>query len=206
MATYTTGGLKVRLDPDALDEVIYPLKETGEIKNVLIDLDLWAMLPNGVSNLAALTVAEITGSGISVFVAAVCGYVVGGVLRGLVPYSSFIMWLFVMLGTGLTFFVPGSVATYHFAVEHGNATALAFAIVVVLNWCSVMDVLEAFVFPFNIVVSRQWAKYLGGNPMTWSERSFISLCGVYARRLGIELDWEAYDRAIRSSREKGHCD
>jgi hypothetical protein len=46
MPIYTPHGLKIRLDPDAVAEVVKPLASCHDMNAVLLDVELWESLPD----------------------------------------------------------------------------------------------------------------------------------------------------------------
>ncbi len=80
MPIFTPHGLKIRFDEQALEKVIKPLNMTRAFKDLLLNIELWELLPIAVGKVAAIITAFVTGNRLSTLVAGIIGFLIGGVL------------------------------------------------------------------------------------------------------------------------------
>jgi hypothetical protein len=174
-------GLRIRLDEHSLAPVLVPLEAAGELKNIMLDVELWSNMPDAVSNVLAVLAALYTRSWPTVVAAGVIGYVVGGAVRVLI-YSELLRVLLPMLfGGWIISSVSVVAAAFYLVPRGGTAAAVAAGIWVLVNTSGLTEVLEFLVLPINMLVNR-----MRKSPHTWVERLFLYLCAKRAQRIGID--------------------
>ena len=198
----TRSGLKIRFNEDAIKPVIWPLVVAAQYDDILMDIELWVNLPNAFSSAAAIAAAFATGSWLHVLVSWFLGLLVGGIVQE-VMYSEALKIIFPMFLGGWLVALPATVACDIYLVLHGDyLTALALALVVVGNWLHKTDwVFLLPLMPFRLWLMGIMERRLGVRKApTLTERLFVLLCNKRAQRMGIELQWELYDQAMRRAR------
>ena len=115
MPIYTPNGLKIRLDSEAVEEIIQPLAEHHDMNDVLLDVELWEDLPEEFTaisvSIAALFFASSVGP---LLITGLLAYIVGSFVRSLM-YSDLLRVFVNSLGAWL-----GDVPA---AVEFGRVAA-----------------------------------------------------------------------------------
>jgi len=200
---YTRNGLKVRFNEEAMKPVIWPLVEAGQYDDILMDIELWVNLPNAVSSVAAIAAAFVTGSWAHILVFWLLGMLVGGVVQEAI-YSEALKVIFPMFLGGWLIALPGTIACdIYLVLQGGYVTAVVLTLLVVGNWLHMTDCVFLLpLMPFQLwlmaLVERRTGVPVG---FTLTERVFVTLCERRAKKLGIELQWELYDQAMRDRRQ-----
>jgi len=96
MPIFTPHGLKIRFEEQTLNKVIAPLAESIDFNDLLIDIELWELLPVTMGSVAAIITAFLTRNWFSTLAAWILGLLVGGVIRE-ITYSDFLRRLFPLL-------------------------------------------------------------------------------------------------------------
>ena len=100
MALFTPHGLKIRYDEYALEKVIGPLKMATDFNDLLMDIELWELLPFAMAEVAAIITAFLTSDWFFTLVAWIIGLLMGGILRE-ITYSDSLRRIFpLFLGSG----------------------------------------------------------------------------------------------------------
>lgn len=188
MPLFTPHGLKIRFDEESLERVIAPLKRVTGFHDMLLDIELWEILPIAIGKVFAIITAFLTGNWFHTLVAGIIGLLVGGVLRE-ITYSDLLRRLFPLsLGSGpVTIVVAISCGIYlGLRSEYLTIVVLgAFFFPITQTEAIITSIVLA---PLIYLMGRNFLKSMGV-PLTHVERAFISLCNNRDRKLGIELDW-----------------
>ena len=200
MPIYTPNGLKIRLDSEAVEEIIQPLAEHHDMNDVLLDVELWEDLPEGFTaisvSIAALFFASSVGP---LLITGLLAYIVGSFVRSLM-YSDLLRVFVNSLGAWLPTLVHTVAISVYLAwqANYFLAATLVFFNVIVVH----SGLLEFLLIPFSpLRVSIRRA--LGHLP-THQEEIFMTICGRRAAKYGVELDWTAYAAVLRTIRAGGH--
>jgi len=186
MSFMTPSGLKVRLDANALEKVIYPLIQHDKMDKVLRELETWYNLPAAlgttVAAIAALTMPSSPWYGI--ILAAIVGYSIGEAIVAL-KYMNFLRW-----------FIPSRLLVLAVTIMMAFYEGFSVNIYVLLGVlaCSWLGLFNFITMPFNLMLSQLRRKhsniYIGD-----VERNFVAICNKHAKDIGCELDWNLYKRA-----------
>lgn len=197
MAIYTKHGLKIRLDENAIESVISPLKESGQLEDLLMDIELWMDLPNAISNVTAILTAFLTGSWVFTLLFGILGYFVGAIIHE-VTYSEILKRIFPLFLGSWIISILATIGCGIYLTTQGNyVTIVILALLVFGNWLHYTDFLLIFLAPFRILVMKSSQKRLGvRHAYTLAERLFIFLCNKRAQKIGVELNWKAYDKSM----------
>lgn len=188
MAIYTRNGLKIRLDPDRLENVLAPANGKIDIEDVYLDVELWANFPNAVSSITAMTTALFTQSWILTLLGAILGYLAANILQQF-TYSRLLKVVFPQFLGSWIISVPISIAVAYYLYRNGNTavgiTQLAF---VAANWWGITDFFLFVFMPIRVI-----AKKLVGIQIGDIELGFMRILNSKARDIDVELEWELYD-------------
>ena len=187
MPLYTPHGLKIRLDPDAVAEIVQPLASCHDINDILLDVELWEGLPEGLTTLSASAIALLTGSVGFTLAAGFASYVVGSFIRGF-TYSDFLRRIIpLFLGAWpITLLQTVGVAVY-LIVQGSYATAVVLCILNAVTYFGAMDIIDLLLIPIRVPLRR----ILQLAP-THQEGVFIAICNRRAASHSLTLDWEKY--------------
>jgi hypothetical protein len=185
MSLFTPHGLKIRYDEYALEKVIEPLKKSTDFNDLLMDVELWELLPIAMAEVAAIITAFITGDWLFTLVFWIIGLLIGGALRE-ITYSDLLRRIFpLFLGSGPIVIVATIVCGIYLGLRGEYLTI----IVLIALWflCKI----EAIITSISLA---PLIYFMGKACMnTHVERAFITLCNKKARKLGIVLDWVLYE-------------
>ena len=200
MTIYTKRGLKIRLDQRALEPVIAPLRESGQLEDILTDMELWMDLPNSISSVAAIITAILTTSWVNTLLVGVISYFVGAIIQELI-YSELLKRIFPQFFGGWIISVLATIICIIYLSSHGYYVTILILVSLVLgNLLHYTDFLLWFVTPFSILISKSFQKRLGvRRSLTVTERLFVFLCNRRAEKIGVRLDWELYDKPMKAS-------
>jgi len=191
MSFFTPHDLKIRLDEESLEKVISPLKRMIDFDDLLIDIELWELLPISIGKFTAIVTAFITGDGLYTFLGGIIGLLMGGVLREM-TYSNFLRRLFPMfLGSGPVTIIAAIICAIYLGMKGEYTT-----IIIIIAFFFPITQIESFITglclaPLIYMVGRHSLKK-SGIPATHVERAFISHCNYKARKFNLELDWSLY--------------
>jgi hypothetical protein len=189
MALYTPHGLKIRLDPDAVNEVIEPLSLRHDMNDILLDVELWENLPEGVAALAASATAFFTQSAGLTIAAALGAYIVGSFIRGF-TYSDLLRRLFPsFLGAPVLTAIHTIAIAVFLGVRHQYLAAGVLSVVNIAAHGGLLGLIELPLMSIRVPLR----KALGLEP-THQEGVFIAICNRRARKYGIDLDWDKYTK------------
>ena len=190
MPIFTPHGLKIRFDEEALEKVMGPLKMTIDFNDLLLDIELWELLPVAMGEVAAIIAAFLTSDWLFTLVAGIIGFLIGAVLRE-ITYSDFLRWLFpLFLGNGPVTIVATIVCSIYLGLRAEYTTILVLIAFFFLS--KIEGVITGIVLaPLIYFMVRKYLKNIG-MPLTHVERVFITLCNNRAKEVGIELDWSLY--------------
>jgi hypothetical protein len=95
----------------------------------------------------------------------------------------------------------------YLVVQANCLTPLALSVLVIGNWLHKTDLFFLLpLMPFRLWLMGLQERRLGLRiGLTLTERLFVLLCNKRAQRLGIELQWDLYDQAMRCQRGNGQC-
>lgn len=187
MPLYTPHGLKIRLDPEAVADVIAPLAACHDMNDVLLDVELWENLPQGFATLSASATALLTRSAAFTVGIGLAAYAVGSFVRGF-TYSDFLRRLFPMfLGSWIITLVH-TIAIGSYLVSQGGY--FTSAVLCVMNAFAHLGALEFLQFPL-MPIRLPLRRVLRRLP-THQEEVFVEICNRRAAQQGITLDWNNY--------------
>lgn len=198
MAIYTKGGLKIRFDEKAIRPVIMPLIESGQFEGILLDMELWINLPNAVSSVSAIITAYLTRHWLTTLLVGVISYIVGAIFQELY-YSDFLKRIFPLFLGSWMIAIPLTIFCGIYLGIHGNyLTIVVLTLIVLGNWSNRSDFLLIILSPLRIWLMKSLKKRFGMRyAFTITERLFILLCNKRAKKIGVELNWNAYDKAMK---------
>lgn len=190
MALFTPHGLKIRFDEEALEKVIVPLTRSTDFNNLLLDIELWELLPIAMAKVAAIITAFLTGNWLPTLVIGIIGLLIGGVLRE-ITYSDWLRRIFTLFfGHGIVTLVVGISCAIYLVLQGEYLTIFVLATFYILT--SIYEIIiNILLAPFIYFIGRQSLKKFGV-PVTHVERAFIILCNSRANKLGIKLNWSLY--------------
>jgi len=198
MAIYTKGGLKIRFDENAIKPVIMPLIESDQFEDILLDMELWINLPNAVSSVSAILAAYLTKHWFTTLLVGVISYIVSAIFQELY-YSDFLKRIFPLFLGSWMIAIPLTIFCGIYLGIHGNyLTIVVLTLIVLGNWSNHSDFLLIILSPFRIWLMKSLKKRFGIRyAFTITERLFILLCNKRAKKIGVELNWNAYDEAMK---------
>ncbi len=181
MALFTPHGLKIRYDEYALEKVIAPLKKATDFNDLLMNIELWELLPAAIAEVTSIITAFFTADWLFTLIAWIVGLLIGGTLRE-ITYSDSLRRIFpLFLGSGPVVIVATIICGIYLGLQ-GEYLAI---VVLVALWflCKVEAIITSTALAPLIY-------FMGKTCMnTHVERTFIKLCNNKARKLGIVLDW-----------------
>jgi hypothetical protein len=187
---YTPGGLKIRLDPDRVERVLGLAKDQIDMANAYLDLELWAGFPNALSTICTIVAAAATHSLIWTFVAFVFSFGAANAFQQF-TYSRILNLIFPSFLGGWIMALPASVATVVYLYFSGSLLAgLAQLGIVVANWLHYTDMMLFIFMPIRLTIRALTGVNLGD-----IEIAFIRILSLQAQRVGIQLDWDIYNRS-----------
>jgi hypothetical protein len=188
MALFTPHGLKIRYDEYALEKVIGPLKRATDFNDLLMDIELWELLPIAMAEAAAIITAFLTRDWLFTLVAWIIGLLIGGTLRE-ITYSDSLRRIFpLFLGSGPIVIIAIIVCGIYLGLRGEYLTI----VVLVALWflCKIEAIITGILLaPLIYLIGKTYQN-------THVERVFITLCNNKARKLGIMLDWGLYENKI----------
>jgi hypothetical protein len=186
---YTPGGLKIRLDPDRVERVLGPTKDQIDMPNAYLDLELWAGFPNAFSTICTIIIAAMTHSLIWTFVAFVFSFGAANAFQQF-TYSRILNLVFSSFLGGWIIALPVSVATAVYLCFSGSLlVGLAQLAIVVANWMHYTDMILFVFMPIRLTIRAITGVNLGD-----VEIAFTRILSLQAQRVGIQLDWDIYNR------------
>ena len=185
MPLFTPHGLKIRFDNEALEKVIEPLKISTDFNDLLMDIELWELLPIAMAEVAAIITAFFTRDWLFTLIAWIIGLLIGGTLRE-ITYSDSLRRIFpLFLGSGPVVII----AIIGCGIYLGLRGEYLTITVLVALWF--LDKIEAIITSIALAPLIYFMGKTYHN--THVERVFIILCNNKARKLGIALDWGLYE-------------
>lgn len=179
MAIFTPNGLKIRFNEEALEKVIRPLKMTIDFNDLLLDIELWELLPVAMGEVAAITTAFLTSDWLFTLVAGIIGFLIGAVLRE-ITYSDFLRRLFpLFLGSGPVTIVATIACSIYLGLRGEYFTILVLIAFFFLSKIEAI-ITSTVLAPLIYFMARKYS-------LTHVERAFTVLCNIRAKKLGIEL-------------------
>lgn len=192
LAFLTPGGLKVRLDQEALTPILYPLRAYDKLKDIWIDLELWERMASTTSNLFAI-IASISGlSWEYILLSGLIGYVVGETIF-LSTYSDFLRALIPQLfGSWMTGVVVVVWMFIKVGITSFTSPTVALALVVGVNWLGLSSIFSIVMLPMQMFFTHKEGMDKFGVAITATERAFITICDKRAKSVGVALNWDLY--------------
>jgi hypothetical protein len=191
MPIFTPHGLKIRFEEQALKKVIEPLTITIVFNNLLLNIELWELLPVAMGQVAAIITAFLTRNWFSTLAAGILGLLAGGVIRE-ITYSDFLRRLFpLFLGHGVITIIVTIVCSIYLVLRGEYITILV--LIAFLFMAKVEAIITGIILaPFIYFIGRKFLMDTGMPPLTHVERAFFIICNNRAKRLGIKLNWDLY--------------
>lgn len=191
MPIYTPNGLKIRLDPQAVDQVVRPLSRHQDLEEILQDVELWENLPEGMAALSASVAALMTTSLTSVFLVGVITYTLGSLIRGF-TYSDIIRRLIpLFFGSWIVTTIQTIGVSIFLISQSMYLVAIGLCLFNVIAHCGLLEILYIPLAPVRVPIRHA----LGLSP-THQEHTFMAICNRRAKKHGIVLDWDVYSELI----------
>ncbi|HLG17727.1 MAG TPA: hypothetical protein VJH03_25005 [Blastocatellia bacterium] len=183
----TPGGLKIRLDPERVDRVLAPVRNSIDLSGAYVDLELWAGFPNAFSSVCTILIAVTTHSLFWTLAAFFFAFAFANALQQF-TYSRILNVLFPAFLGGWIIVIPASIAAGVWLFTSG-ALYVAFLqlAIVVANWLGFTDVLLLPLMPVRIAIRKVTGRTMGD-----VEIAFIQILDLQVRRAGLQLDWSLY--------------
>jgi hypothetical protein len=187
MPLYTPHGLKIRLDPDAVGEVVRPLASVHDMNDVLLDVELWENLPEGLVALSASATAAITHSPLLTIVAGILAFAIGSFVRSLTYSDPLRRAIPLFLGSWIITAVHTLAVSAYLVLQHQFVAAVVLCAINTAAHLGFLGVLDFVLAPIRVPLRRM----LGLKP-THQEAVFVAICNKRAARYGLTLDWSKY--------------
>ena len=190
MPFHTPGGLKIRLDPDAIQEMINASDVTLDLKDGFADVELWGRLPEAMCAVAAMVAAMWTHSVVWTLISSVAAFAAGNVFQQF-AYSTLLRIIFPQFLGGWLIAAPASIAITVYLYSSGfPAVAFTQLAVVAVTMMGFADLLLLPMTPVRVVLRRTGIV----PPIGDMELAFISILNRQASNQNRTLDWSKYDR------------
>lgn len=187
MPLFTPHGLKIRLDPDGVAEVVRPLASVHDMNDVLLDVELWENLPEGLVALSASATAALTRSPLLTIGAGVAAYAIGSFVRSFM-YSDVIRRAIPMfIGSWIVTALHTLAVSAYLAIHSQLIAAVVLCVLNIAAHSGVLGVLDFVLAPIRVPLRRM----LRLQP-THQEAVFVAICNRRAARYGLTLDWSRY--------------
>jgi hypothetical protein len=188
MALFTPNGLKIRLDPNGVDQVIKELRLHHDLNDILLDVELWEDFPERLAVFAASLAAVITQSFWVIMFSVLSVYVLGTIIRD-IAYSDCLRRIFPMaLGHPVISFAYTVGTCIYLGFQGAYIPAVGLMIIYfVAHWGFLGLVYMGFTkirVPFRKLFNL---------PPTHQEFVFITICNKRAAKYGLSLNWDDYD-------------
>ena len=191
MPIHTPNGLKIRLDPQVVDQVVRPLSRHQDMKEILQDVELWENLPEGMAALSASITALLTTSLASVFLVGLITHTLGSLIRGF-TYSDIIRRLIPMFfGSWIVTTIQTIGISIYLISQSMYLVAAGLCLFNVIVHCGFFEILYMPLAPIRVSIRHA----LGLLP-THQEHTFMALCNRRAKKHGVVLDWGIYSELI----------
>ena len=185
MPIYTPNNLKIRLQPEAVQNVLKPLMGHHSMEDIFLDVETWEAMPTAISIVLASAFAPFVAQWWEIIWIGLASYVLLHIVRGL-TYIDVVRRLTMVLGTlPITILVGVGVPAYlaFWQGEYLIAIALfAFNLVASFQAIEVLMLL----LPLGLLRARF------GHAPTSQEAVFVAVCNRRARKSGVVLDWDQY--------------
>ncbi len=187
---YTPGGLKIRLDPDRVERVLGAAKDQIDMANAYLDIELWTGFPNSLSTICTIGTAAATHSLIWTLVAFVFSFGAANAFQQF-TYSRILNLIFPSFLGSWIIALPASAATLVYLYFSDSLLAgLVQLGIVVANWLHYTDMMLLIFMPIRLIIRALTGVNLGD-----IEIAFIRILSLQAQRVGIQLDWDIYNRS-----------
>ena len=187
MPIFTPHRLKIRLNSEIVEVIVKPLAIRHPMTDILWDVELWEHLPKGPAVLAASTVAVYTNEWLYTILAGFAVYLIGSLIRSF-TYSDFLRKLISLFLGSPPLLVIYTIGVPAYLIWQGSY-ALA-TILFVLDMAIHIGLLELLKTFLLLGLIR---RLLGLFP-THQEHVYMAICNRRAKRYGIVLDWEQYNK------------
>ena len=189
MSICTPGGLKIRLDPQRVDLVLAPAKDRIDLTDAYLDVELWAAFPNAVSTVCAMLTATLTHSLAGTLIAFVLSFGVANALQQFM-YSRVLNQIFPTFLGAWIIALPATIAVgIYLYISNALLVALVQFVIVIANWLHFTDLMLVIFMPPRLVIRKLANVNIGD-----VEMAFMRILSLQAERIGIQLDWELYNR------------
>ena len=192
---YTPDGLKIRLDPDRVEQVICPAKNQIDMADAYLDVELWAGFPNAFSTVCTIVTATATQSLVWTLVAFVFSFGIANAFQQF-TYSRILNLIFPTFFGGWIIALPASVASFVYLYFSGSLLVGIVQLgIFIANWMHYTDMMLFIFMPIRVAIRRLTGVNLGD-----VEIAFIRILSLQAQRAGIQLDWDIYNRSKPNNR------
>jgi hypothetical protein len=186
---YTPGGLKIRLDPDRVALVLAPAQDQIDLHDAYLDVELWANFPNAFSSTCTIITAFATHSFMWTLTAFLITFAAANAFQTL-AYSHILNLIFPTFLGSWIISLPFSIATgVYLYINNALFLGIAQLIIVVVNWLGYTDLLLFLLTPIRVAI-----RIFTGSLVGDVEIALMRILSLQARRAGIELDWNLYNK------------
>jgi hypothetical protein len=186
---YTPGGLKIRLDPDRVERVLAPAGGRIDLHEACLDVELWAGFPQAFSSVCTVLTAVLTHSFVWSLIAFALAFTAANIFQQF-TYSRILCTVFPTFLGGWIIAIPASVAAgvYLYFFDALLVGLIQF-VIVVANWIHYTDIFLIVLMPIRLAIRKITGVMIGD-----VEIAFMRILTLQARRAGIEINWNIYNR------------
>jgi hypothetical protein len=173
---YTPGGLKIRLDPDRVERMLAPAGGRIDLHEAYLDVELWAGFPQAFSFVWSLIAFALAFTAANIFQQ--------------FTYSRILCTVFPTFLGGWIIAIPASVAAgVYLYFFNALLVGLIQFVIVVANWMHYTDIFLIVLMPIRLAIRKITGVMIGD-----VEIAFMRILTLQARRAGIEINWNIYNR------------
>jgi hypothetical protein len=200
MPFFTPRGLKNRLDPDAIHQMVDASDVTLDLNDAFADVELWADLPGAMCAVGAMGAAICTHSVAWTLTTSVIAFAVGNVFQQF-AYSVFLRILFPQFLGAWLIAAPASIAItvylYSFGFPAAAFTQLAIVAIAIFGFAHLLLIPLT---PVRVFLRRARI----APPIGDVELAFIAILNRQASSHGQLLDWTIYVQQREANLETPH--
>ena len=182
MLIKTHAGLNLGVN-EKYDDWVKSLNSTGDLEDILLDVDAWEFLNASMCMVAAIIAAFLTRSWFFTLIAGVLAFNIGSIIQ-LYTYSDWLRRLFPLFIGSQPAILLGTLSASVFLFIQGQyapiGILLGFLIALALG---LIDILDSWMMPLRI---RSLTRNSFGASLSHSERVFLELCERKLKQRGIE--------------------
>jgi hypothetical protein len=192
MPFMTPRGLKIRLDPNALELMLVESRGEFDLNSAFDDLHIWIRVPSSMCAVVSLIVAFSTRSVPWTLSAGAAAFALGNIIQQF-TYSDILWVVFPMILDHPLIIVPASIACAFYLHSSGESEVAFTQLGIVVG--RMIGITEFLLFPLTPV--RFLLRRIGlAPPIGDVEFAFLWILNKQATKQGLTLDWEVYGRAL----------